>query len=89
MKVDYELLRKQIKIDLTPMQNLILDYYRGFREAHGRNPKMREVMVSFGYKNVSSVQRHVEPLRDGGFLPLSPRNKQAPTNAGGEKENNE
>lgn len=57
---------------LTPKQAEVLDTVRHLTEVEGSPPTLRRLMEELGLSQLSSVQRHVEALRDKGVLQSKP-----------------
>lgn len=54
---------------LSPKQEKVLAAIKRHVEAYGEAPTMRQLIDELGYKQLSSVQRHIEALRAKGALP--------------------
>lgn len=54
---------------LTPKQEEVLAAIKRHVEKHEKAPTMRQLVDELGYKQLSSVQRHIEALRSKGALP--------------------
>ena len=68
MKTDYEILREQTKTELSPMQDLVLSFYKDYYKQHGAYPTLRQAYIPFGYKGSSSIQRHLIALKRKGRM---------------------
>ena len=63
---------KDMVTKLTPKQAEVLDTIRHLTEVEGTPPTLRRLMVELNLGQLSSVQRHVEALRDKGVLLSKP-----------------
>lgn len=54
---------------LTPKQEEVLAAIKSYVAANGGAPTLKALMEQLGYKQLSSVQRHVDALRAKGVLP--------------------
>lgn len=57
---------------LTPKQSEVLDTIRHLTEVDGAAPTLKQLMEELGLNQLSSVQRHVEALRQKGLLQAKP-----------------
>ena len=60
--------QKEITMQLTKKQKLLLDFIDGFTKGQGYSPTYREIMQALGYKSVSTVAKHIDNLVAGGQL---------------------
>ncbi len=54
--------------DLTPKQKTVLTVIKELIRINSTSPTLDEIRKYMGYKNTSSVQRHIEPLIKKGYL---------------------
>lgn len=57
---------------LTPKQSEVLNTIRHLTEVEGTAPTLKRIMEELGLSQLSSVQRHVEALRQKGLLQAKP-----------------
>ena len=67
---NYKQLRKEVnaKSILTPMQKLVLEARDEFVIEHNRSPKLWELKELFGYSGISSIQKHMDILKEKGCI---------------------
>lgn len=53
---------------LTPRQQQILEFIRGYSEAKGFAPSLQEIQSHLGLASVATVHKHVKNLQDRGAL---------------------
>ncbi|HEY8483879.1 MAG TPA: transcriptional repressor LexA [Longimicrobiales bacterium] len=53
---------------LTKRQKEILDYIRGYIEAHGYAPSYEEIAANFRYSSLATVHEHLENLKRKGYI---------------------
>ena len=56
---------------LTPRQQEILDFIRGFGESEGMPPTRAELARAFGFKSPASAEEHLRALEKKGAITLS------------------
>lgn len=53
---------------LTKRQKEILDYVKGYIEAHGYAPSFEEIARAFGYSSLATVHEHLSNLERKGYI---------------------
>lgn len=59
---------KEMSMNLTKKQKIMLDFIEGFTQTSGYSPTFREIMQALDYKSVATVAKHVDNLVVLGYL---------------------
>ena len=59
---------KEMSMNLTKKQKIMLDFIEGFTQTSGYSPTLREIMQALDYKSVATVAKHVDNLVVLGYL---------------------
>jgi repressor LexA len=62
---------------LSPKQKVVLAKFRSLQDRLGYSPTLEELRESLGYSHISAVQRHVEALKDKGYLTADKHHKRS------------
>jgi len=60
---------------LTPTQQEVLDFIRGYIADYGESPTRAEIAEHFGWKSHNAAQTHVYALKRKGHIDLVPANR--------------
>jgi repressor LexA len=62
---------------LTPKQKIVLSQFRELQEKLNHSPTLEELRQALGYPHVSAVQRHVDALKEKGYLAAAKHHKRS------------
>jgi repressor LexA len=58
--------------ELTPAQNKVMDFIRGFMTANDYAPTRAEIATALGYRSANAAEDHLKALQRKGWVRLIP-----------------
>jgi len=62
-------------VGLTPAQDRVYRFVRGYIDEHGYAPSYEEIRVNLGFQSLNAVFKHLKQIEDRGYLRVPWKNK--------------